>query len=74
MIKTIYKRWIAFGDIMGHYISSVILFILFFVLFTPISFILKILHIDLLKKRLDKSSNSYWIDRVEEPSSMKYQF
>jgi len=74
VFKKVYKKWIAFGDIMGHYISSFILAILFFILFTPISFILKIFNIDLLNKKLDNSSTSYWVDREEEPSSMKYQF
>ena len=69
-----YKVWIKFGDFMGGIISRVILSILFFGMFTPIAFILKLLGKDLLKKKLDKDSSSYWIKRESQPGSLKNQF
>ena len=69
-----YKIWIKIGTFMGSIISKVIMFVLYFGLFTPISVFLKILGKDLLNKKIDKSPNSYWIKRERQPESMKNQF
>ena len=50
------------------------MFILYFCIFTPVSIFLKILGKDLLDKKIDKSQNSYWIERKKQPESMKNQF
>lgn len=59
---------------MGKINSKIIIFILFYFIFLPIGLVFKILKKDLLKKKLDKSSNSYFIDRVTQPGDMKNQF
>ncbi len=69
-----YKVWIKIGDFIGGIISKIIMFILYFGLFTPISIFLKILGKDLLNKKVDKSPESYWIEREKQPESMKNQF
>ncbi len=69
-----YQTWIKFGDFMGKINSKIIIFILFYFIFLPIGLVFKILKKDLLKKKLDKSSNSYFIDRVTQPGDMKNQF
>lgn len=69
-----YKVWVKFGELIGGIISKVILLILFYGLFTPISITLKILRKDLLHKKLDKKCHSYWIDRTLQPGSLKKQF
>jgi hypothetical protein len=40
----------------------------------PIGIILKILRKDLLRKKIDKLSTSYFIDRELQPQNMKNQF
>ena len=74
LLKGFYKLWIKFGNFMGNVISKVILMVLFFLLFTPVSFALKILRKDLLKKKMDKHLDTYWIERKTQPTSMKKQF
>jgi hypothetical protein len=69
-----YQLWTKFGGFMGGVISKVIMFILYFGLFTPVSFVLKLLGKDLLDKKIDKSQKSYWIERETQPQSMKHQF
>ena len=72
--ESFYKIWIKFGEFIGNYISKIVLFILYFAVFTPISLLLKLLGKDLLNKKIDKNTATYWIDRDEQPQSMKYQF
>ena len=74
ILKYFYILWIKFGNFIGYYISIFIMFILYFFLFTPISFILKILRKDLLNKKIDLKKNSYWLERKDQPNSMIKQF
>tara|TARA_B100001758_G_C18172904_1_gene485280 strand:+ start:300 stop:689 length:390 start_codon:yes stop_codon:yes gene_type:complete len=73
-LNKIYFFWIKIGDLIGGVISKVILFILFFLVFTPISFFLRILGKDFLNKKIIKNQSSYWIERTSQPESMKNQF
>ena len=69
-----YQTWLKFGNLMGKVNSKIIIFILFYLVFLPIGIILKILKKDLLRKKLDKSLSTYFIDRTEQPINMKNQF
>lgn len=70
----IYQGWIKIGNFIGHINSKIIIFILFFFLFTPIGILLKIFKKDLLKKKLDKNKKSYFEKRVTQPGTMINQF
>lgn len=70
----IYQNWIKFGNILGKINGFLISFILFYAIFTPISFFLKITKKDLLKKSLKPESSTYFIDRELQPGDMKNQF
>jgi hypothetical protein len=74
ILSGFYKVWVKFGELIGGVISKIILLILFYGLFTPISLVLKILRKDLLHKKLDKKSQSYWLKRTMQPGSLKKQF
>ena len=69
-----YQIWTKFGIFIGGIISKIIMFVLYFGLFTPVSILLKILGKDLLNKKVNKSQVSYWIDRETQPQSMRKQF
>lgn len=74
-VKTyIFQLWMKIGWLLGYVNSKIIVFILFFFIFTPIGFLLKIFGKDLLKKRLDKNSMSYFEKRKIQPGSMRNQF
>ncbi len=47
VLSGFYKVWVKFGELIGGVISKIILLILFYGLFTPISIVLKILRKDL---------------------------
>jgi hypothetical protein len=69
-----YKIWVKFGEFCGGIISKIIMFILYFGLFTPMSVVLKVSGKDLLNKKINKAKNSHWIKREKQPESMKNQF
>jgi uncharacterized BrkB/YihY/UPF0761 family membrane protein len=74
VLKSFYVLWVKMGELMGGVISKIIMFLLYFGFFTPISLILKLLRKDLLQKKIDKQTSSYWTTRETQPQSMKYQF
>jgi hypothetical protein len=74
-VKTkIIDYWSIFGNFIGKINSTIIMFLLFFVLFMPIGFVLKLFGKDLLQKKLQPNSNSYFTARKTQPGSMINQF
>ena len=67
------RIWIKFGEILGLIIAPVVMFFIFFILITPLSFVVRLLGKDLLNTKFLKES-SYWIKRKKAPGSMKRQF
>lgn len=73
-LTKIYQLWIIFGDKVGAVNSKIIVFILFFGIFTPIGFLLKIFKKDLLNKKIDKNLSTYLKPRPQQNSDMRNQF
>jgi len=67
------KIWIKFGELLGKIISPIVLFIIFFLLVTPIGLLMKILGKDLLSIKYSKNK-TYWINRLKDLGSMNNQF
>ena len=63
VMKPIYRAWMTFAVVMGFVMTRVILSIMFFLVFTPIGLIARLLGKDLLDQRIDKNASSYWIER-----------
>lgn len=74
ILKYFYIIWVKFGNVVGKINSFIIIGVLFFIIFTPFGVIMRLLGKDLLSKKIDKSSSSYWVTRDGQPSSMKNQF
>jgi len=68
------KAWIKLGEVLGMIIAPIIMALVYFVVLTPISLIVRILGKDLLKIKFNKKLASYWIDRKKNLGSMKKQF
>ena len=67
------KIWFKIGITLGNLISPLVMGIVFFLVVTPTSIIMKILGKDLLN--LKKNNNkSYWIEKNKQNTSMKKQF
>ncbi|MBM3579630.1 MAG: hypothetical protein FJX34_02510 [Alphaproteobacteria bacterium] len=69
-----YQNWVKFGNILGRVNGFLISAILFYGIFTPTAFALKLLKKDLLKKKPNPAATSYFIDRDSQPGDMRNQF
>ena len=67
------KLWFKFGILLGKIVSPIIMGIIFFLVVTPIGFIMRILGKDVLNLKFNKNK-SYWIEKTGPKSKMKNQF
>ena len=65
--------WFKFGLFLGKIVSPIVMGIIFFFVVTPTGIIMKLLRKDLLNLKKN-NSNTYWIEKKNENSSMKNQF
>ena len=65
--------WFKFGKLLGSIVAPIVMGIVFFVVVTPIGFIMKIIGKDLLNNKYN-NNKSYWINRDKTKSTMKQQF
>ena len=73
LLEPLNNLWIKFGEILGKIIAPIVMMIVFFIVLTPLSFIIKLFDNDLLKIKFIKNK-SYWIIRKQNVGSMKKQF
>tara|TARA_B100000579_G_scaffold218417_1_gene178632 strand:+ start:509 stop:892 length:384 start_codon:yes stop_codon:yes gene_type:complete len=67
------KLWFKFGIFLGRIISPIIMGIIFFLVVTPIGFIMRLIGKDLLNLKY-QNIQSYWIKKTGPKSKMKNQF
>ena len=65
--------WFKFGILLGKIVSPVVMSIIFFLVVTPISILLKIFGKDVLNLKFN-NNKSYWIEKNGPKSNMKKQF
>ena len=68
------KLWIKFGELLGRVIAPIVMAIIYFIVLTPLSFLIRIFGKDLLKLKYSNKVNSYWIKREKDLGSMDRQF
>jgi hypothetical protein len=57
------RAWMALGAVMHRVVSPVVLGIIFFGVFTPVAYVMRLAGRDALARRFDAQLPSYWIDR-----------
>ncbi len=73
-LKPVYLGWMKLGHALGWVNTRIILAVVFFVLFTPVSLLLRLLKRDPLQRQLDRDASTYREasaslprDRMERP-------
>ena len=73
LLSPLNKIWFKFGILLGRIISPIVMCIIFFLVVTPIAFIMRLLGKDLLNLKYS-DNQSYWIEKTGPKSKMKNQF
>ena len=58
-LNPVYHGWMRFGLVMGWFSSRLVLGVIFYCIFMPVSFIFRLRGVDPLQRRLDASVTSY---------------
>jgi len=74
LLTPLNKLWSKFGIILGSIVAPIVMGVVFFLVVTPIGFIMKITGKDLLNTKYDKKKKTYWIKREKLTGTMKRQF
>ena len=67
------KIWFKFGIFLGNFISPIVMGIVFYLVVTPISLIMRAIGKDVLNIKKSKKK-SYWIEKNGPKSKMKNQY
>tara|TARA_A100000164_G_C21315967_1_gene499878 strand:+ start:165 stop:545 length:381 start_codon:yes stop_codon:yes gene_type:complete len=74
LLSPLNKLWIKFGEILGLVIAPIVMAVIYFVILTPVSLVVRLFGKDLLGLKFLKKDKSYWIKRKKDLGSMNKQF
>ena len=66
--------WMKFGEVLGLVISPIVMAVVYFIILTPISLVVRLSGKDLLGLKFNKSKSTYWIKRIKHLNPMRKQF
>jgi hypothetical protein len=77
VLRPLNRAWMGLALILNKIVSPVVLGVLFFILFTPVALFMRLRKRDVMARRFDPASPSYWIGRSPPgplPGSFRDQF
>jgi len=57
------RAWMKLGELLGRVVSPIVLGVIFYGVFTPVGFVMRLAGRDIMRRRFEPGSASYWIDR-----------
>lgn len=73
VLKPVQKLWMTIAIILGWFMTRVILSILYFLVFTPMALIAKVVGKQFLELKWEKSQPTYWNYRKDEFDKAQYE-
>ena len=74
ILSPLNKAWIKLGEILGRIVAPVVMAIVYFIILTPISLLVRLFGKDLIGMKFSNDIKSYWIKRKKNLGSMDKQF
>ena len=74
LLSPLNKIWIKFGEILGKIIAPIIMALVYFVILTPVSLVVRVFGKDILGLKFINKQQTYWINRKKNMGSMRKQF
>ena len=74
ILSPLNKAWIKLGEILGRIVAPVVMAIVYFIILTPISLLVRLFGKDLIGMKFCNDIKSYWIKRKKNLGSMDKQF
>ena len=74
ILSPLNKAWIKLGEILGRIVAPVVMALVYFIILTPISLLVRLFGKDLIGMKFSNDIKSYWIKRKKNLGSMDKQF
>ncbi len=74
ILSPLNKGWIKFGEILGRIIAPIVMAMVYFLILTPISLLVRLFGKDLIGIKFNNNKKSYWIKREKNLGTMDKQF
>ena len=74
VLSPLNKIWIKFGEILGKIIAPIVMAVVYFLILTPISLLVRLFGKDLIGMKFSNNIKSYWIKRKKHLGTMDKQF
>lgn len=71
------RAWMTLAEVLHRVVSPVVLGIMFYGMFAPTGWVMRLAGRDALKRRFDREAVSYWVDRTPpgpDPAGLPNQF
>ena len=68
------KSWIKLGELLGRIIAPIVMGIVYFIILTPISLLVRLFGKDLIGMKFNNNLKTYWIKRKKHLGTMDKQF
>ena len=74
LLSPLNNLWIKFGEILGKVIAPIVMAVVYFLILTPISLLVRLFGKDLIEMKFSNNVKSYWIKRKKHLGTMDKQF
>ena len=74
LLSPLNNLWIKFGEMLGKIIAPIVMAVVYFLILTPISLLVRLFGKDLIGMKFSNNVKSYWIKRKKDLGSMNKQF
>ena len=74
VLSPLNNLWIKFGEILGKVIAPIVMAVVYFLILTPISLLVRLFGKDLIEMKFNNNVKSYWIKRKKHLGTMDKQF
>jgi hypothetical protein len=77
VLRPLNRAWMGLAWVLHIVTSPIILGVLFFLLFTPVALVMRLVKRDLMTRKFEPARESYWVKRTPpgpRPASMGDQF
>ena len=73
VLKPLYILWMLLAHMLSWINTRIILGLIFYLIFTPMGLIMRLIQRDSLQRKIDQEIDSYWVYR-EKPKNIKEHF
>ena len=74
LLSPLNNLWIKFGEMLGKIIAPIVMAVVYFLILTPISLLVRLFGKDLIGMKFSNNIKSYWIKRKKNLGTMDKQF